>query len=70
MAHIWTANHIQDVNNFLVIKGDQLFKSVNSSDRIYRACYALPSDPAEMDDWASKHLQEGEAIELYSHIFS
>lgn len=64
----WKEPDIQRVNNFLLIKGSQLFKSGHDSDRIYRACYALPSDPKEMDDWVDKHLNETETEALYEFI--
>ena len=66
----WNPGHIQQINNFLIIKGEQLFTSSIGSERVYRACYALPSDPKLMDDWVDKHLDEKEASKLFEFIFS
>lgn len=66
----WDLSHIQQVNNYLIIKGEQLFKSSLDKERVYRACYALPSDPEQMDDWLDKHLNEKEAEQLFEFIFA
>lgn len=66
----WKFSDIQMVNNYLIIKGNQLIKSSSNPDRVYRACYALPSDPDKMNDWVNIHLNEKEAQELYNHLFS
>jgi len=65
----WKQSDIQKVNNFLVIKGSHVLKSGHNPDRVYRACYALPSSPNEMDDWVNKHLDETEAEALFEFIF-
>ena len=65
----WKSTDIQMVNNFLIIRGNQLIKSSHDPNRVYRACYALPSDPDKMDDWVSRHLDENEAQELYHFCF-
>lgn len=64
----WQPTDIQLVNNFLIIKGSELFKSSHDPNRVYRACYALPSDPHLMDDWVSTHLSENEAAELFEFL--
>jgi len=65
----WRSADIQRVNNYLIIKGDELFNSSRDSDDIYRACYALPSDPKMMDDWIYKHLDDNQAKVLYDFLF-
>ena len=67
---IWKSADIQRVNNYLIIKGNQFLKSGANQNSVYRACYALPSDPGEMNDWVSKHLDENEARELYDFLSS
>lgn len=66
----WKPADIQRVNNYLIIKGNRFLKSSHDPDSVYRACYALPSDPAKMDDWVSKHLDEKEAQVLLDYLFS
>ena len=61
----WKPTDIQMVNNYLIIKGNRLFKAGDDPDRVYRACYALPSDPDKMNDWVNIHLNEIEEQELY-----
>jgi hypothetical protein len=65
----WKSNDIQKVNNFLIIKGNKLLRASNDPERVYRACYALPSDPDKMNDWVYRHLNENEAQELYDFCF-
>jgi len=65
----WKSTDIQKVNNYLIIKGNQLLHASNEPDRIYRACYALPSDPDKMNDWVNIHLNENEAEALYDFCF-
>jgi hypothetical protein len=66
----WKLADIQRVNNYLIIKGREFLKSGDDPNSVYRACYALPSDPNEMDDWVSIHLDEDEAQVLYDFLFS
>jgi len=61
----WKSTDIQKVNNYLIIKGNQLLKTGDNAERVYRACYALPSDPDKMNDWINIHLNENEEQELY-----
>lgn len=66
----WKSADIQRVNNYLIIKGNQLFKSTSDPKAIDRACYGLPSDPDMMDDWVRKYLDENEAKALYEYLFT
>lgn len=61
----WKPTDIQMVNNFLIIKGNRLLKGGDDPEKVYRACYALPSDPEKMNDWVNIHLNETEEQELY-----
>ncbi len=61
----WKLTDIQMVNNFLIIKGNRLLKAGDDPERVYRACYALPSDPDKMNEWINVHLNESEEQELY-----
>ena len=65
----WKSTDIHKVNNYLIIKGNQLLKASNDPGRVYRACYALPSDPDKMNDWVYRHLNETEAQQLFDFCF-
>jgi len=65
----WKPADIQRVNNYLIIKGNQTLRSSHDADGIYRACYALPSDPNKMNEWVNNHLDENEAKVLYNFLF-
>ena len=54
----WTQERIQKVNNLLLIMGDQILKSGQSQERVYKACYALPSDPDKMNAWCNEWIND------------
>ncbi|MGD2118085.1 MAG: hypothetical protein PVG66_06990 [Chromatiales bacterium] len=64
----WTQASIQQVNNYLIIMGDQLLKSGRGMDSVYRACYALPSNPNEMDAWCDEWLNQESQKSLFEFI--
>lgn len=62
----WQSIDIHFINNLLVIKGQEIFKSPSEMDSINRAIYALPSKTNAMKDWAGRHLDQNAAIKLYT----
>lgn len=66
----WKTADIAQVYNFLLISGDQVLKSGRGIESVHQACYALPSDPAEMDEWCNQWLDEKGIEKLYLYISS
>ena len=64
----WTQATVQLVNNYLIIMGDQLLKSGRGIESVYTACYALPSEPSEMNTWCNEWLNEEGRKKLFEFI--
>jgi hypothetical protein len=65
----WTQDSIQKVNNLLIIMGNEILNSGRSQEDIYKACYALPSDPSKMTDWCDEWIHEEGCNKLVELIF-
>lgn len=66
----WTQATVQQVNNYLIIMGDKLLKSGRGIESVYTACYALPSEPSEMNAWCNAWLNEEGRKKLFEFIQS
>ena len=64
----WTQASVQLANNYLIIMGDQLLKSGRGIESVYTACYALPSEPSEMNVWCNEWLNEEGRKKLFALI--
>lgn len=66
----WDLFDIRLINDFLIIKSDRIFKSPLDRNRLYRACYALPSCPSKLNEWAKTWLDDDEELNLYELMSS
>lgn len=67
---IWKKSDIQTVNNILLIKGEEILRFCRDQECIHKACYSLPSNPEEMDEWCNTWLEEDGFKKLKSYLGS
>ena len=65
---IWKKSDIQNVNNILLIKGEEILSYCREEKCIHKACYSLPSKPEDMDEWCNTWLEKDGIKKLQSYL--